>query len=411
MGEPEGLTWWERFVDGLEEAVSECPVKKNEALRGEEGWKKNEMDLLSLLYNRVLDQKSEECEEVYRKRMMVESGGGSEEKGLDESGFAIRKVTSFREYWKSQWQGLYGSFEDVTLLNAMQYTYHHAPPLARPCDALQIFSAKVITGLRWPLHVFGMVAVRDHVDRNRNLLFYRTRDNCQTLSETDPYLILTGPTRPVVVTNDDPVMIEVYLKVKGDTENEDKYLVYFADDVQYSGASYISGASADNLYPILCPSKRAMLAIRVGEIRSSVEATIFVRVAEGLLRPAGFHGHFAARTSSERRSVVLFEFGADIVPVDGDGYIKLSRHVVPVELEGSLQVYFMAWPDHKSFKACQDGNEVVDGEVLLNPEKAGRSYANFSLGSLEMEVIVAWSLVLSDPHPDVPDSFENYHRA
>ncbi|GJN10980.1 hypothetical protein PR202_ga29134 [Eleusine coracana subsp. coracana] len=380
MGEPEELTWWERFVDGLEEAVSECPVKKNEALRGEEGWKKNEMDLLSLLYSRVLDQKSEECEEVYRKRMMVESGGGSEEKGLDESGLDIRKVTSFREYWKSQWQGLYGSFEDVNL--------------------------------RWPLHVFGVVALRDHVDRNRNLLFYSTRDNCQTLSETDPYLILTGPTRPVVVTKDDPVMIEVYLKVKGDTENEDKYLVYFADNVQDSVASYIAGVSADNLYPILCPSKHAMLEVRVGEIRSSVEATIFVRVAKGLLWPGGFHGHFAARTSSERQSVVLFDFGADMVPVDGDGYMKLSRHVVSVELEGSLQVYFMAWPDHKSFKACQECNEVVNGEVRLNPEKAGRSYANFRLGSFEMEVIVAWSLVVPDPQPDVPDSFENYpHRA
>ncbi|GJN10982.1 hypothetical protein PR202_ga29136 [Eleusine coracana subsp. coracana] len=66
----------------------------------------------------------------------------------------------------------------------MKYTYHHAPPLARPCEALQIFSAKVITGLRWPLHVFGMVAVRDYVDRNRNLLFCRIRDNCQTLGET-----------------------------------------------------------------------------------------------------------------------------------------------------------------------------------------------------------------------------------
>ncbi|GJN33136.1 hypothetical protein PR202_gb21703 [Eleusine coracana subsp. coracana] len=229
----------------------------------------------------------------------------------------------------------------------------------------------------------------------------------------DPYLLLTGPTRPVVVTKDDPVMIEVYLKVKGDTENEDKYLVYFADDVQDSVASYyISGVSADNLYPILCPSKRAMLEVRVGEIRSSVEATIFVRVAKGLLWPDDFHGHFAARTSSERQSVILFDFGADMVPVDGDGYTELSRHVVSVELEGSLQVYFMAWPDHKSFKACQDGNEVVNGEVRVNPEKAGRTYANFSLGSFEMEVIVAWSLVLSDPHPDVPDSLENYpHRA
>ena len=51
---------------------------------------------------------------------------------------------------------------------------------------LQIFSVKVeeiMGGLRWPIDVYGMVAVRDVVDHNRNILFHCQRDDSQTLTE------------------------------------------------------------------------------------------------------------------------------------------------------------------------------------------------------------------------------------
>lgn len=55
---------------------------------------------------------------------------------------------------------------------------------AHPRTTLQIFSLKVadIRGLQWPLHVFGKVAVRDTVDHKRNMIFDRTRENCQILT-------------------------------------------------------------------------------------------------------------------------------------------------------------------------------------------------------------------------------------
>jgi hypothetical protein len=60
----------------------------------------------------------------------------------------------------------------------MRFTDEPAPPLriASKCDTLQIFSVKVggiIGGLQWPLNVFGMVALRDPVDHNRNIIFTR----------------------------------------------------------------------------------------------------------------------------------------------------------------------------------------------------------------------------------------------
>jgi hypothetical protein len=61
------------------------------------------------------------------------------------------------------------------------------PPVERlyPSTTLQIFSAKVAGiggGFQWPLDVFGLVAIRDSVDENRNIIFQRSRDECQTIT-------------------------------------------------------------------------------------------------------------------------------------------------------------------------------------------------------------------------------------
>ena len=56
---------------------------------------------------------------------------------------------------------------------------------ARPTGTLQLFYFKVAAiaeELRWPLDVYGLIAVRDHLDRNRNIVFARARDNCQTIT-------------------------------------------------------------------------------------------------------------------------------------------------------------------------------------------------------------------------------------
>jgi hypothetical protein len=53
-------------------------------------------------------------------------------------------------------------------------------------DTLQVISVKVASieeGLRWPLQVFGMVSARDVLDRKRNIIFQRERENCQTITE------------------------------------------------------------------------------------------------------------------------------------------------------------------------------------------------------------------------------------
>ncbi|CAN6219731.1 unnamed protein product [Urochloa humidicola] len=88
----------------------------------------------------------------------------------------------------------------------MRFTFRKPPHDAMHENALQMFSVKVTAttgGL--PFDVFGMVAMRNCIDHNRNIVFCRTRDNCQTLTKEHPYLVLTGPTRAAMLEMSNPV--------------------------------------------------------------------------------------------------------------------------------------------------------------------------------------------------------------
>jgi hypothetical protein len=70
--------------------------------------------------------------------------------------------------------------------------FTHSTPGRRQGDAacfaptLQIFTlrlAQIKAGLEWPLSVYGVVAARDDVDHNRNLLFSCDRSEAQKLDQ------------------------------------------------------------------------------------------------------------------------------------------------------------------------------------------------------------------------------------
>lgn len=361
-------------------------------------WRKTDMVLLGKLATELYTKKIDELAEVDRhKRMTVDRDkmitGSIENSGLLSDAYA-EEIIQFCQIWNAQWAGNYGSFHDITIIDPMRFTYDPPPPCARPCSTLQVFSVKVesIKGdlqLQWPLDVFGMVAVRDSVDRNRNILFSRSRDNCQTLTEKDQCLVMSGPSRAVVLSNNvsDPVIVEVELKVKGINEYKDEDLSLLAKPLTCSNPW--DGTS--NCSVELFPSKRSVILFTLGHIPSSVEATIFIRVVDGSW-PRGFHGEFAARTSIiDFEKVILLDFGDNDVPISDDGIMKMSRHVVSVEVDGKLKV---------SFKASQDDSKAVTGEVKFKPARAGRSYGTLDFVSCKMEVIVAWSLISPEPEPD-----------
>ena len=62
-------------------------------------------------------------------------------------------------------------------------------------ETLQFFSVKVAgidKSLGWPLDVYGFVAFRDVLDHKRNMIFFRERDNCQTISQEVCSLLSPG---------------------------------------------------------------------------------------------------------------------------------------------------------------------------------------------------------------------------
>jgi hypothetical protein len=68
----------------------------------------------------------------------------------------------------------------------MRFTFKPASGGGKYRGTAQVFSVKIteISGdLQWPIDVFGMIALRDSLDQNRNIIFERDRDACQTLTE------------------------------------------------------------------------------------------------------------------------------------------------------------------------------------------------------------------------------------
>ena len=90
----------------------------------------------------------------------------------------------------------------------MCFTDNPMPHLTSHPSTVQIFSVKVAEtadDLQWPLDVFGMIAMRDSLDHNRNIIFSRTRDNCQTLTQQVFYFVLVLLSNAVFTVNNVPL--------------------------------------------------------------------------------------------------------------------------------------------------------------------------------------------------------------
>ncbi|KAB8113908.1 hypothetical protein EE612_053062 [Oryza sativa] len=295
----------------------------------------------------------------------------------------------------------------------MRYTHVPIPKYADCNYGLQIFSVKVNQlllneeeeeeeeeGLHWPLHVYGLVATRDSLDPRRNLLFNRTRDNCQILTQQDPFLLLTGPTRAVVLVID-PVKFEIQLKAKGTSESEDKVLNFrvlvYHHDYSLADPPFIVRRRRR--------CKRSELEFAFTLLVRSVEATISVQVVDGSSWPDDLGVQVAARTASIK--IVLLDSQKQQdgkMPIDDDGFIQLSRRVVSVELAGQLIVQVLAFNSQQQVVDNDNDNKkdeiVAKHEIVFDPKEASLSVETCELqlgggggGPCKLQISVAWSLV------------------
>ncbi|EEE51494.1 hypothetical protein OsJ_32649 [Oryza sativa Japonica Group] len=250
---------------------------------------------------------------------------------------------------------------------AMRYTFGHIPKSSFVgCDSgLQIFSIKLLLRntsttdhqLQWPLHVYGLVVTRDSLDPRRNLLFNRTRDNCQILTQQDPFLVLTGPSRAIVLI--DPVQFEVQLKAKSNNNTlhdhpDQDQIVNFG--VVNSG--YLPGPTSH------CIGKRML-------DRSSSQSSW----------PDHLQGRLISRTASTiHQEIVLLDSQKQQdgkMPIDDDGFIQLSRRVVSVELAGQLIVQVLAFNSQQQVVDNDNDNKkdeiVAKHEIVFDPKEASLS--------------------------------------
>ncbi|XP_047062135.1 uncharacterized protein LOC124669595 [Lolium rigidum] len=290
-------------------------------------------------------------------------------------------------------------FEDSTTLSPMLFTHYmpgYHPLFADLTQTMQIFSIKIteLVGFNWPLEVYGVVAARDAVDYRRNHLFLRSRDNCQFLKDKeDSYLHLTGPSRAIM--SEDTVRIEFQLKVKGTMKSEDRHLIteQFACDAHGAGTSIIHSIDGCFCTMELCSEY----------FRGSIQATIIsICVTQGSLPDGAQVICFSlpeedTEGKDERRTnhVVLFDNKNGAVPVDEEGYLKLSRQVVPVQLEGKLEVVTKT-------------DAMMSRSVFFTPELSNISQESCILGDdCTLEITVAWSLLVDDEQHMMMMSYTN----
>ncbi|VAH53832.1 unnamed protein product [Triticum turgidum subsp. durum] len=251
----------------------------------------------------------------------------------------------------------------MTAVSSMQYT-HLIPGstrlhYGRVRPSLQIFSVKLAEirgGLEWPLPVYGTVAARDRVDHNRNLLFARNRSECQILNEEASFLTLTGPSRAIV--NEQSVVFEIQLKVRGRTKSQDKALMNGV-------CSYYSRREA----PICFRNCICTVELSMERLKKSVQATILgVRVKEEGSWPKAFGGRVACSVigpDASPQEIELLDSRYTTMPITCQGYLVLSRIVVSVDYRGNLNFILEAYSD--------SGNKVAQ-----NNESFKLKFSNIS---------------------------------
>uniref|UniRef100_A0ACD5Z9H4 Uncharacterized protein n=1 Tax=Avena sativa TaxID=4498 RepID=A0ACD5Z9H4_AVESA len=306
--------------------------------------------------------------------------------------------------WASKHGKRCGSFFETTVLSSMQFT-HYTPGLISFSSfcctpvTLQILSIKLTRvdgGLEFPLSVYGVIAVRDLVDRNRNILFTRDIIHRQELKQNDPFLHLIGPSRAILF--EERVCFEIELRVVA-AGSQNKALI--------SCARSYSGGYGDGVYNICFKNSFCTLEVSSQPVKQTVQATILgVQVLHHneSWRPLEYGGLLVACSPlsgevvitddgrlgrnidpSSSPPIVLVDSKHEAVPKGRDGFVHLWRQVVSVELQGRLDF------DIKTYS--KSGGIAAEGCACFVPQLSNISQKKCLLGDAVVTITVAWSRV------------------
>ncbi|XP_048558281.1 uncharacterized protein LOC125538989 [Triticum urartu] len=378
---PEGVRMYNKFRKELLEMEAGLRKDREQDQKDALRWERDQIDTPSCYtMDPIPFSLQDEAEETEFTK------SDTEEMEMADKLFALG-----RKGWESAWGDDCGNFEDSTVLSPMHFT-HCTPGLipyaARTVSILQIYSVKIVGTdgkLKLPLHVYGIVAARDAVDYNRNILFSWRRENCQKLTPEDHFLRLTGPSRAIVAVDD--VDFEVQLKVKGSSRSRDRALM--------SHCFTYAGGYHEGLHTTFSSNSFCTVEFSYERLTETVQATILsARVVEGAPWPFEYGGRVMCSspprevTDSLSRQVVLVDSrrsdGGGEMPMGSDGFLDLSRHVVSIELEESLQIVVQAY--------SQSGDAIArQGSVRFRTKYCNISRAICEIGDSKVEITVAWS--------------------
>ncbi|XP_045089586.1 uncharacterized protein [Aegilops tauschii subsp. strangulata] len=204
----------------------------------------------------------------------------------------------------------------------------------------------------------------------------------------DSFLHLTGPSRAIMSGGilESNVTIEVHLTLKDTVESKDRTLIskaFIYDEDDLGSGDVISTCLLQGLCSIeLCCE----------HLEQSVQATIVgARVVKGPLRcgngikvvcSALPEGKTEGSVKCPSGRVLLLGSQAGTVPVGG--YLDLSRQAVSVKSRGRLEILIQAGE--------------ISGSVVFKAEDSNISRGRCRLGDCEVEITVAWSLLVESQH-------------
>ncbi|KAI5022034.1 hypothetical protein ZWY2020_058764 [Hordeum vulgare] len=216
-------------------------------------------------------------------------------------------------------------------------------------DSVNILSVKIVSSdLGFPLKVYGTVIARDYLDFKCVYLFRRRREDYQLINSEDQLLILTGPTRGLVLL--DRIYFEVDLKIKDDQGKKDQELS--------KGLCVIDGV-------LMGGEEHGHVKFAV--VKLSVQAALEIKILKG-----DFYGEITACTSSIQDALCFM-------------IAKQGRRVVTVGMKDML---LLTIATQASDVATASATQTINFTPHLN----GAEEDEIICDAVKMLIKVNWSL-------------------
>ncbi|KAF8727107.1 hypothetical protein HU200_019613 [Digitaria exilis] len=180
-------------------------------------------------------------------------------------------------------------------------------------------------------------------------------------------------------------IFEIDLKVKGEGSSTSQDKVLCLDYFGYNNIAYHATCSYAKTKEV--STENCKMEFRFAHVKRSVEATISARIISG---SGSFIARFTAHTTSiTGEDVVLLDSQGREVAVAEDGEIELRRRVVVVAEQCELILCTETMP--------LGGGDAAENTSFLRKipfyaRSALRSRVYFDIGSIRIQIVVAWSL-------------------